>query len=352
MFPRNLSRVHLFSSIFSFHCRPTNPTLTMALLALFFFFAIVRAQVTIPARLDGFVYKNGSFSVDSIMIEAFFDPVCPESRDAWPPLKQILHHYGDRLSLIVHPFALPSAVAERGGGRGGDERQRRWRRRREATEPTEDEAARDDGGGGGGGGLEEEEEEDKAARGRGADCRGKKERGIMVILFRGKNGAGDRAMKVIPVPGPKLIGDLISNAIPGPSGYHDNAFVSSRALHIVNKLKISVTYDLLELFFKHQEEFYNQPTFNVSKASIVSRIVNMATEAAGNSYYSSIAAGFTDRKTDLMTRVSFKYGCSRGVFGTPIFFVNGFPLPNGGSAIDYKTWRSIIHPLVNQLGMK
>ncbi|CAL5384632.1 unnamed protein product [Camellia sinensis] len=273
MFPRNLSRVHLFSSIFSFHCRPTNPTLTMALLALFFFFAIVRAQVTIPARLDGFVYKNGSFSVDSIMIEAFFDPVCPDSRDAWPPLKQILHHYGDRLSLIVHPFALP---------------------------------------------------------------------------------------------------------------YHDNAFVSSRALHIVNKLKISVTYDLLELFFKHQltflypatlnykdlisqlpraltvfavnccilEEFYNQPTFNMSKASIVSRIVNMATEAAGNSYYSSIAAGFTDRKTDLMTRVSFKYGCSRGVFGTPIFFVNGFPLPNGGSAIDYKTWRSIIHPLVNQLGMK
>ncbi|CAL5383412.1 unnamed protein product [Camellia sinensis] len=213
----------------------------MALLALFFFFAIVRAQVTIPARLDGFVYKNGSFSVDSIVIEAFFDPVCPDSRDAWPPLKQILHHYGDRLSLIVHPFALP---------------------------------------------------------------------------------------------------------------YHDNAFVSSRALHIVNKLKISATYDLLELFFKHQEEFYNQPTFNMSKASIVSRIVNMATEAAGNSYYSAIAAGFTDRNTDLMTRVSFKYGCSRGVFGTPIFFVNGFPLPNGGSAIDYKTWRSIIDPLVNQLGMK
>ncbi|XP_028059018.1 uncharacterized protein LOC114262808 [Camellia sinensis] len=241
MFPRNLSRVHLFSSIFNFHCPPTNPTLTMAPLSLFFFFAIVRAQVTIPARLDGFVYKNGSFSVDSIMIEAFFDPVCPDSRDAWPPLKQILHHYGDRLSLIVHPFALP---------------------------------------------------------------------------------------------------------------YHDNAFVSSRALHIVNKLKISATYDLLELFFKHQEEFYNQPTFNMSKASIVSRIVNMATEAAGNSYYSAIAAGFTDRNTDLMTRVSFKYGCSRGVFGTPIFFVNGFPLPNGGSAIDYKTWRSMIDPLVNQLGMK
>lgn len=47
-----------------------------------------------------------------------------------------------------------------------------------------------------------------------------------------------------------------------------------------------------------------------------------------------------------------QYGCSRGVLGTPFFFVNGFALPNPGSAVDYKTWRSIIDPLVARKGMK
>ncbi|KAL6978182.1 hypothetical protein U1Q18_042774, partial [Sarracenia purpurea var. burkii] len=130
--------------------------------------------------------------------------------------------------------------------------------------------------------------------------------------------------------------------------YHDNAFVTSRALHIVNDLNTSATYDLLELFFKHQEELYNQPTFNISRATIVGNIVNLATKVVDNSYHSALASGFVDRKTDLKTRVSFKYGCSRGVFGTPFFFVNGFLLPDGGSAIDYGKWRSIVDPLVNE----
>ncbi|XAR64220.1 hypothetical protein NMG60_11024479 [Bertholletia excelsa] len=202
---------------------------------------IAYAQASIPARFDGFVYENRPIGVDSIMIEAFMDPVCPDSRDSWPPLKQALDYYGPRVSLIVHPFALP---------------------------------------------------------------------------------------------------------------YHDNSFFASRALHIVNKLKSSATYDLLELFFKNQEAFYNKPTFNMSRASIVEGIVKLATESVGDSYDSAIEAGFTDRKTDLLTRVSFKYGCTRGVFGTPFFFVNGFPLPDAGSAIDYSGWRRIIDPLIREQSME
>lgn len=38
----------------------------------------------------------------------------------------------------------------------------------------------------------------------------------------------------------------------GNCSYHDNAFIASRALNIVNKLNPSVTFDLLEGFFEHQ----------------------------------------------------------------------------------------------------
>ena len=34
--------------------------------------------------------------------------------------------------------------------------------------------------------------------------------------------------------------------------YHDNAFVASRALHVVNGLNASATFPLLEWFFKYQ----------------------------------------------------------------------------------------------------
>ncbi|CAK9143831.1 unnamed protein product [Ilex paraguariensis] len=86
----------------------------------------------------------------------------------------------------------------------------------------------------------------------------------------------------------------------------------------------------------------------MSRSTIVDNIVKFVTEVVGNSYYSAVKSGFDDTNTNQATRISFKYGCSRGVFGTPIFFVNGFVLPGAGAAIDYNTWRSIIDPLVSQ----
>lgn len=197
----------------------------------------VVAQPTIPARFDGFVYENRQVQPNSIQIEAFLDPVCPDSREAWPPLKRVLGSYGERLSLTLHPFPLP---------------------------------------------------------------------------------------------------------------YHDNAFLSCRGLHVINRLNSSATYSLLELIFEHQEEFYNKPTFNLSRASVVNGMETLATKTVGNSYESTVASGFTDPKTDSLTRISFKYGCSRGVFGTPFFFLNGFPLPDAGSAIDYHGWKKIIDPLIKE----
>ncbi|XP_050215008.1 uncharacterized protein LOC126666090 [Mercurialis annua] len=196
------------------------------------------AQIIPPARYDGFLYGNrhGHGHADTILIEAFFDPVCIDSRDSWPPLKQALQYYGSRTSLVLHLLPLP---------------------------------------------------------------------------------------------------------------YHDNAYVASRALHIANNLNSSSTFPLLELFFKHQEKFYNAQTHNLSRVAVVKEIVDFASSAIGNSYYSAIQSGFNNRKTDLQTRVSFKFSASRGVHGTPTFFINGFVVPDAGSPVDYKGWRKLIDPLIN-----
>lgn len=49
-----------------------------------------------------------------------------------------------------------------------------------------------------------------------------------------------------------LLLDAILDLLSENYSYHDNAFVASRALHIVNSLDDSATFPLLEHFFKYQ----------------------------------------------------------------------------------------------------
>lgn len=78
---------------------------SFSFLALFHLTA--HAQSLPPPKFDGFVYGNHSLDFNTIHIEAFFDPVCPDSRDSWPPLKKALDHYGSRVRLVIHLLPLP-----------------------------------------------------------------------------------------------------------------------------------------------------------------------------------------------------------------------------------------------------
>ncbi|CAM0907895.1 unnamed protein product [Alopecurus aequalis] len=197
------------------------------------------AQLPIPARTDGFVWGKapGPAWGGAVVVEAFFDPVCPDSRDAWPQLQKAVDHYGaGRVAVVVHLFPLP---------------------------------------------------------------------------------------------------------------YHSSAFIACRSIHTVHKLNTSAVYPLLEKFFKYQEGYYNQPTYKKSRETVVSEITNnLVAPVIGEANLAAYKAGFNDSQSDQATRISFKYGCARGVTGTPYFFVNGMPLADLGSPVDYNKWISTLDPLV------
>ncbi|KAM1724367.1 hypothetical protein ACFX13_022864 [Malus domestica] len=69
---------------------------------------------------------------------------------------------------------------------------------------------------------------------------------------------------------------------------------------------------------------FSSQTRNISRVAVVNDIVNSVTEVIGNSYHNALEFGFNDQKTDLKKRFSFMFSASRGVYGTPTFFVNGF----------------------------
>lgn len=198
-------------------------------------------SIPIPARYDGFVFNPSSSTLPSVLVEAFIDPLCSDSADAWPVFKKVVQYYQDDLLLIVHPFPLP---------------------------------------------------------------------------------------------------------------YHHNAFFACRALHIINKLNSSFTYPLLELFFDNQDSFSTSYTIQEAPSSVLKRIVQLAVdnfnELLPSEFESLFEAGFSDSRTDLATRISFKFGCSRVVVGTPYFFVNGIPLYDADSSWTFSQWADIIEPLLAQ----
>ncbi|KAJ4800647.1 Thioredoxin superfamily protein [Rhynchospora pubera] len=75
---------------------------------LFLCFSLCKSQLhPIPAKIDGFVYKKPIVWGESVVVEAFLDPVCSDSRDSWLPLKQAFDYYSGQLSLVVHPVPMP-----------------------------------------------------------------------------------------------------------------------------------------------------------------------------------------------------------------------------------------------------
>ena len=79
----------------------------LLLVLVLFLGSHVGADYIPPAKLDGFVYGNRPYKFDTILIEAFYDPLCPDSRDSWRPLKRAIEHYGANVSLVVHLLPLP-----------------------------------------------------------------------------------------------------------------------------------------------------------------------------------------------------------------------------------------------------
>ncbi|PKU77344.1 hypothetical protein MA16_Dca026288 [Dendrobium catenatum] len=342
------------------------PLPAFLLLLLLFFQGVSIAQSSIPARYDGFPYGDNLGITNGIIVEAFLDPLCPDSRDSWPPLKQVLLEYHPRLSLLAHPFPLPFGIKPLFLS---------WIKPNSPTlvdPPSSPPLAAPSLGVLSSSCLwcmiDPEVDHGFAYNERG-------EIDILISPFYEPDWEYDETVEryvkrilyclveTIDLQKPKTPWLLVGRYTPSP--YHDNSFVACRALHIANMLNVSATYPLLELFFKYQvlpnfqhseatfsyeEKYYNGPTKNLSREAIVDDIARLGAEAVGNSLLPAFKDGFINSHTDSATRTSFKYGCTRGVFGTPFFFVNGFLLPNAGSALDYETWKSIIDPLLRNNG--
>jgi len=201
------------------------------------FVGFVAGQVPIPNRPDGF--PLGGAAGAPIVLESFFDLLCPDSRAAWPVIQQVVQHYASNLHFRLHTFPLP---------------------------------------------------------------------------------------------------------------YHTWSFIANQGAHYVGTSNSTAAYAWTEAVFAAQESFGNSATSGQTRDQV---IASFAALAEKNAITTSdlMTNGLNDPNVDWNTRVSWKYGCSRSVSGTPSFLVNGVAV-QADPSWSLSQWQSVLDPLIASLEKK
>ncbi|XP_065843149.1 uncharacterized protein [Oscarella lobularis] len=84
-------------------CHKTSLTMNAMLLVALAFVPIIASQTHVPARPTGYTLQQGS----TIVLEAYYDLLCPDSKASWPTLQKLMTQYKSQLTVILHLFPLP-----------------------------------------------------------------------------------------------------------------------------------------------------------------------------------------------------------------------------------------------------
>ncbi len=200
----------------------------------------MNAQAPIPSGgLDG--YRIGNADAP-IQLEVFYDLICPDSKDSWKAMKDVMSHYGpDKLGFTMHRFPLP---------------------------------------------------------------------------------------------------------------YHHNAFYAWQGGGYLDSVNSSLMWDWVEQFFgegfPNQSNFTNAETDDMTQQDVIQamgRMAELATKGAVSTsdFVNGLSYG---NEFDAGCRTSWKYGCSRGVTGTPVWLVNGVQV--GADPLwTLKQWIALLDPVIS-----
>ncbi|KNC77726.1 hypothetical protein SARC_09822 [Sphaeroforma arctica JP610] len=126
-----------------------------------------------------------------------------------------------------------------------------------------------------------------------------------------------------------------------PLPYHQYSFAASQVAASLYKSP-SFFSKWVETVYLHQEEFYNDRTLHLSRSEVDQKLSQLGPESGLAA--AVVLDALQTREYDMALRTSWKYGCSRGVTGTPIYIVNGVLTTPKANTIE--AWADIIKPLL------
>jgi len=129
-----------------------------------------------------------------------------------------------------------------------------------------------------------------------------------------------------------------------PLPYHTYAFYANQGLHIVQDYAPTKIWAYADMMFDQQSNFWNPINMDNTTTSIINAMSalvesNKILDAA------TFKAGLLNDTINEDTRISWKYGTSRGVTGTPTFFANGVMI-SADPSWSLSDWQSLINSIL------
>lgn len=129
-----------------------------------------------------------------------------------------------------------------------------------------------------------------------------------------------------------------------PLPYHTNAFLAAQSVYAVEAYNTSLVISWMDVIFENQNQLYDFQTMDKNRYDVINIIADLGSKIDIDK--TVIKDGLTNTEYNEHTRISWKYGCSRTVSGTPFFFLNGAFVSQASAAWTVEEWKLLIDPLL------
>uniref|UniRef100_A0A6B2LHY8 Thioredoxin-like fold domain-containing protein n=1 Tax=Arcella intermedia TaxID=1963864 RepID=A0A6B2LHY8_9EUKA len=125
-----------------------------------------------------------------------------------------------------------------------------------------------------------------------------------------------------------------------PLPYHHNAFYAAQSGAVVVSLGKSI-WDWTELIFKNQAQWFNYASIDLTANQVIDGMATLATQLGiskddFNNQFPII---------ELERRAAWSVGAARGVYGSPLFYING-AFQWADSSTTFAQWKTIIDNII------
>ncbi|PFX31484.1 uncharacterized protein LOC111322105 [Stylophora pistillata] len=129
-----------------------------------------------------------------------------------------------------------------------------------------------------------------------------------------------------------------------PLPYHTNAFLAAQSVYAVEAYNTSLVISWMDVIFENQNQLYDFQTMDKNRYDVINIIADLGSKIDIDK--TVIKDGLTNTEYNEHTRISWKFGCSRTVSGTPFFFLNGVFVSQATAAWTVEEWKQLIDPLL------
>jgi protein-disulfide isomerase len=130
-----------------------------------------------------------------------------------------------------------------------------------------------------------------------------------------------------------------------PLPYHTLGFTIAQAAHVIIDQEPSIAREFGDFMFGTQSVYWNSILQNSTTTQVLAQLTEQVV-SKGFVSQEVFTAGMADDNINEETRVSWKFACSKGVLGTPTFFVNGVNIPAADPTWTLSDWQILLDPLL------